>query len=206
MMDKLRNNPRLIFMLLFTGFILLIASSVLKSSNNNQEAGFSMTDGKKDKEITLKVPGANIENISVVASPDFEFVYSIEGGVLIIKPLSLLVNDRSYTISAEYSDPVSGQVLANNTIFLYEETDRVSELLGSLTIAGEGFDLLPKGRHSFVAFVTLPGLEEEKILKDAGDILKTYGLDPKTVDLSVEYSRSAKEDGVSDPFSPVIYN
>lgn len=199
MIDKLRNNPRLLLLLLGIGVALVVASTFVKGlGNTGQDAG------SVQKEITLKIPRATTENLKIYTSPSFSYVYEVKDNTLHIKPLDLLVSGENYVVNVEYEDDSTQQTLFASTVFSYEEPGKVSELMKSLSIPSDGFDLIPKNRHRFTAFVTTSGLDEKKILKDAKAILESYGVDPESVELSIEYSRGAKEDGVYDPFSPVL--
>lgn len=200
MINKLKNNPLLLFTFLAIGVSLIFASTVFK--NRSQQNNIAILG--KQKEISLKIPKAVNETVSIRTSPTFDFVYRVVDEKILIKPLSLLVYGEEYVVTAEYKDSSNGQTLLSSTVFLYEETEKVSELLGSLSVPSENFDLLMRNRHEFVAFVTVPDQNEQEILVKAKNILKSYEVDPESVDLSVEYSRSAREEGAEDPFSPVL--
>ncbi len=199
MIDKLRNNPRLILLLLGVGLVLVFASSTAK---NWMDKGPG--EGILQKDITLKMPKANTEKLKIYTTPSFSFVYEIKDSTLYIKPLDLLVSGEDYVINVEYEDVSAQQTLFASTVFSYEEPGKISELMNSLSVPSKDFDLIVNNRHRFTAFVTTPGLEEKKIIDDAKSILESYGVDPETVELSIEYSRSANEDGIYDPFSPVL--
>ncbi len=103
----------------------------------------------------------------------------------------------------KYKDE-KGQDLAASTGFLYEDTSKAAEFMNSNSIHGSVFDLTAENRYTFLAYVTIPDTKEENVKKEAEDILRAYGIDPNSVDLKIEYSRSARGDGIEDPFSPVL--
>lgn len=198
-LDKLRNNPRLTIQLFAVAIVLLILSTVLNNNRNN--SGTDTFSGQKN--ITLKVPKTVPDSLIISTSPVFDLTYSVDGELLTIKPISLLKHQDEYIINVKYKD-ANGQDLAASAGFLYEESGKVADLLESNSIHGSVFDFSAENRYTFLAYVTVPGTNEEDVRNEAEDILRSYDINPDSVDLKIEYSRSAREDGVEDPFSPVL--
>lgn len=196
MMDKLRQ-PKVLIVGFIIVFALLGLSVLAKYTQNN-----GAEKQAKQISVNLRVPKVNAETLEISTIPSFDFVFTLEGEVLSVKPINLLNHGKEYVVNVEYKDE-NNQTLSASSGFLYEDPSPITKLLDGGNAPGDGFDLYANNRHSFYSLVITPGLSEDKVLKDSYDILRSYNIDPETVEFEVIYSRSAREDGIKDPFEPV---
>ena len=194
MIEKLRNKKILIALCLIA--ILVLGASIAHSHNKTSIQNI---------EIKINTPRANIENLNVSVEPFFDYEYHLDGEVLTLEPLSLLTSKTKYTISVGYKDE-NGQDLLATKDYTYVDPSKIMSIVEGGSIPSKNFDLYARNRHSFYALVTTPGVTQEEVTKESYVLLEKYGVNPKTVDFEVQFSRYAREDGESDPFSPVPSN
>lgn len=195
MIDKIRNNPQLLGALLLGGILLLIISAGLKS---NKSGSSGSNSASPLKEIVLKTPRATkIEDMRIETAPAFDFTYTFSNETLKLKPISLLKHGQNYIVTATYFDSSSNQDLSVKNSFIYEVPGKAGEAMKKQTLSGNGFDINVEDRFNYMINVFSPDISEEKAKQEAAKILRTYDIDPSSVEFTVEFSRSAREDGVN---------
>ena len=168
---------------------------------------FSILSNRKPSDnvsnIVLETEGIDYsKNVNISTEPRFDFKYEQNKETISVEPLSLLTNGTTYTVTAQYINGANQQVV-EAVNFTYEDSTIAAELLSLTPLANQQFSLYATDRHHFYVRIIATGETSEDAQKYAEKILKEYGIDPDSVEIEVEFSRGAKEDGSYDPFAPV---
>lgn len=159
----------------------------------------------KSEQPIVKMDLKNISEssvIEIITEPSIDIYYVREGDTIGVYPISLLVDNNSYTITASYTD-TKKQNLISTDRFTYSSNDPYTMLEKMTPVVRDGYTLYSSGRYSYVAWVISPTITSEIVTSDAEKIFSDAGVDIESVEFRISASRSAKEDGTLDPFSPV---
>lgn len=168
---------------------------------------FSILNTRKDEEgqPNLTVSVADIEakeSLRISTEPRFDFTYKQTDDSVTVQPLTLLRNDTEYTISVQYFN-AEEQLKEEQLRFIYEDSTKAMELIKLTPLVEDEFTLYSTDRHHFYVLVTSSGITEEEARVFANKLFEEYDIVPGNVEIEVEFSRGAKEDGSHDPFAPV---